>query len=600
MKEQLKYSNSHNKSDNINSRTSSSNLSTRNSMSSEDENGNKHGSSNSNSNSKNEKEEIQKTISEAHEKRKQDGLLIFLNGRVDRKKQLLLDAQQQAEVLKNELETKDRDVEYLQAEVKRLKNNSKGTDGRLNLLQYQLKKAIEHKTVNENENQFNSVKLATPPRIKEYAPLVETNNFMFSPRKEAWLIHWNKSSAIRDSLQFMGKMRESAIDSTNVDVIVEEDDINKSIHLPYKELNNSNGSDDLKRLKRWMTQFLRNSSGSEPKSNTLSLKVQNIPRQNDIEFKVVAIQNGNNRSTIYKKEKSLLSLDLNTKTETAIINYDNILESGISEFTSTSSKPEPAIDCIKHKKEDNSPSSIKNLFDGLSKVNSYQNSVKECDSRNLIKKFVKESSATKYVGRTEYPMNIELDDEDMLSVDHTYYSSNNTTVDAISVDLGKSPKREVKYSRDERKENGQPYNTLKVGKPSTNQTKHLISSFLKNADEENIPNQFGISKIQAKINNSYIDRKGKYAFNSDIVHLSKGNSGTDETKKEILVRSPKGIRVSRSPLNDTITAVRNENDRIMFELEKFKGEMERLKMDISFSSMTSQGPFVNTNSFSCI
>lgn len=104
-----------------------------------------------------------------HQSRNQTGIILKISGQAEKRKQLLLEKEQESKYLTDLLQVKEESVNKLKLEVKQLKESLRGTKGQNSLLEYRLMKTI---LVNQQLHEGSS-------QISDAA-------------NQSWLIHWKK------------------------------------------------------------------------------------------------------------------------------------------------------------------------------------------------------------------------------------------------------------------------------------------------------------------------------------------------------------------------------------------------------------------------
>lgn len=113
----------------------------------------------------------------------QDGLVHLLKGQVDKKKQLLLAAHEQSEILMSKLKSSEDEIVQYKDKISQLKLASRNTSGKMHLLQYQLQKAR------------NSISNHKKGEIQY------TSNDSDDSLRQCLLLHWNRSISLRSSIK---------------------------------------------------------------------------------------------------------------------------------------------------------------------------------------------------------------------------------------------------------------------------------------------------------------------------------------------------------------------------------------------------------------
>lgn len=123
----------------------------------------------------------------------QDGIILLLTSQVNRKKQLLIGAQEQASQLASALKEKDCEINKLQKEVEEFKRQKRGSDGEAALLRFKLS---HQRNVN---NKKEAERVPPPlPLSQEEGCSTRTNDKVQhgSPDRQSWLMHWRRTQAI--------------------------------------------------------------------------------------------------------------------------------------------------------------------------------------------------------------------------------------------------------------------------------------------------------------------------------------------------------------------------------------------------------------------
>jgi hypothetical protein len=180
--------------------------------------------------------------------RHQDGLIMMLTGQVNRRKQLLLSAQEQTTQLETNLVEKDELLSQLQQVVVTLQKDVRENHGENNLLKFQLEKSkqnnksLEQSLVVKNEIPINFrvmkdtetciTPISTPVKIKhiEFDTSPLSLKSPITPEKyslrQDWLLHWKKSQLIFKEISNINSDNSVNNVSNNDEII---DDFDKNI-----------------------------------------------------------------------------------------------------------------------------------------------------------------------------------------------------------------------------------------------------------------------------------------------------------------------------------------------------------------------------------
>lgn len=127
-----------------------------------------------------------------------DGLVLLMSGQLYKKKQLLLEANERTETLKQSIQEYEGKLESLEEEVKELKSDARTSKGQIRLLKYQLE---QNKPLSRNPALMDKTQ-TTPRKLEKNG---NERNVQQSPAlyRGAWLFHWKKSEGYRSEINTM-------------------------------------------------------------------------------------------------------------------------------------------------------------------------------------------------------------------------------------------------------------------------------------------------------------------------------------------------------------------------------------------------------------